>query len=105
MGEVEVADPKTLRDTVDGLRDRLKPGVIVLAGADADKLAVVCAVTGEPSTGLHAGKLLGALLDGIGGKGGGRPDFGQGGGPRPADLPAVLSAWREKVRTMLTSQA
>jgi alanyl-tRNA synthetase len=105
VGEVAIADPKTLRETVDGLRDRLKPGVIVLAGAEADRLAAVCAVTGEPTPGLHAGKLLGSLLDGIGGKGGGRPDLGQGGGPRPADLPAVLSIWREKVRTMLTSQA
>jgi alanyl-tRNA synthetase len=105
VGDVGVADPKTLRDTVDGLRERLKPGVIVLAGAEADKLAVVCAVTGDPTPGLHAGKLLGSLLDTIGGKGGGRPDLGQGGGPRPADLPAVLSAWREKVRGLLTAQA
>jgi alanyl-tRNA synthetase len=74
--------------------------VIVLAGAEGDKLAVVCAVTGEPD-GLHAGKLLGSLLDGIGGKGGGRPDLGQGGGPRPSDLPAVLAGWREKVRSLL----
>jgi alanyl-tRNA synthetase len=105
VGDVGVADPKTLRETVDGLRERLKPGVILLAGAEADKIAVVCAVAGEPSPALHAGKLLGSLLDGIGGKGGGRPDLGQGGGPKPADLPAVLSAWREKIRTILTSQA
>ena len=105
VGDVGVADPKTLRETVDGLRERLKPAVILLAGAEADKIAVVCAVAGEPSPGLHAGKLLGSLLDGIGGKGGGRPDLGQGGGPRPADLPAVLSAWREKIRNILTSQA
>jgi alanyl-tRNA synthetase len=100
VGDVGVGDPKALRDTIDGLRDKLKPGVILLAGAEGDKLAVVCAVTGEPD-GLHAGKLLGSLLDGIGGKGGGRPDLGQGGGPRPADLPAVLAGWREKVRSLL----
>jgi alanyl-tRNA synthetase len=105
VGDVGVADPKTLRETIDGLRERLKPGVIVLAGAEAERLTVVCAVTGDPSPGLHAGKLLGALLDGIGGKGGGRPDLGQGGGPRPPDLPAVLSGWREKIRSTLTSQA
>ncbi len=104
VGDVGVGDPKALRDTIDGLRERLKPGVIVLAGAEGDKLAVVCAVTGEPD-GLHAGKLLGSLLDGIGGKGGGRPDLGQGGGPRPPDLPAVLTAWREKVRSLLNSGA
>ena len=105
VGDVGVGDPKTLRETVDGLRERLKPGVILLAGAEGDKLAVVCAVTGEAGPGLHAGKLLGSLLDSIGGKGGGRPDLGQGGGPRPQDVPAVLAAWREKVRGLLTAQA
>ena len=79
--------------------------MVLLAGAEGDKLAVVCAVTGEAGPGLHAGKLLGSLLDSIGGKGGARPDLGQGGGPRPPAVPAVLAAWRKKIRGLLTAQA
>jgi alanyl-tRNA synthetase len=111
VSDVGVGDPKTLRETIDGLKNRLQPAVIVLAGAEGDKLAVVCAVTGaQGETGkgdkagtLHAGKIVGALTESIGGKGGGRPDLGQGGGPTPADLPALMSSWKEKVRALMQS--
>jgi alanyl-tRNA synthetase len=102
VSDVGVGDPKTLRDTVDRLRDKLTPAVIVLAGAEGDKLAVVCAVTGDgKGSVLHAGRIVGTLTESIGGKGGGRPDLGQGGGPRPADVPAVLAQWRQKVRDLM----
>ncbi|HEY0710282.1 MAG TPA: alanine--tRNA ligase [Polyangia bacterium] len=96
VADVGVGDPKTLRETIDRLRDKLTPGVIVLAGAEGDKVAMVCAVTGE-AKGLHAGKIVGALAETIAGKGGGRPDLGQGGGARPADFAAVLASWKERV--------
>jgi alanyl-tRNA synthetase len=101
VADVEVGDPKTLRETVDRLRDKLAPGVVVLAGSEGDKLAIVCAATKEIAGQVHAGKLVGELSQSIGGKGGGRPDLGQGGGARPADLPGTLNAWREKVRDLL----
>jgi alanyl-tRNA synthetase len=101
VSDVGVGDAKTLRDTVDSLRDKLNPGVIVLAGAEGDKVAMVCAVTKDAGKALHAGKIVGELAETIGGKGGGRPDMGQGGGPKPADFTAVLSAWREKLRGLL----
>ncbi|HEY0715017.1 MAG TPA: DHHA1 domain-containing protein, partial [Polyangia bacterium] len=96
VADVGVGDPKTLRETIDRLRDKLTPGVIVLAGVEGDKVSVVCAVTGEGKS-LHAGKIVGALAETIGGKGGGRPDLGQGGGARPADFAAVLTSWKERV--------
>jgi alanyl-tRNA synthetase len=101
VSDVGVGDPKTLRETADGLKNKLSPAVIVLAGAEGDKLAVVCAVTGAPGGALHAGKILGSLVESIGGKGGGRPDLGQGGGPTPADLPAVIASWKQKVRALV----
>jgi alanyl-tRNA synthetase len=105
VSDVGVGDPKTLRETVDRLKEKLKPAVIVLAGAEGDKVSVICAVTGsqgdDPKGSLHAGKIVGALTSAIGGKGGGRPDMGQGGGPLPADLPGVLAGWREQVRSLM----
>jgi alanyl-tRNA synthetase len=96
VADVGVGDPKTLRETVDRLRDKLTPGVIVLCGVEGDKVAIVCAVTG-PAGGLHAGKIVGALAETIAGKGGGRPDLAQGGGVRPADFAAVLASWKDRV--------
>jgi alanyl-tRNA synthetase len=100
VADVGVGDPKTLRETIDRLKTKLTPGVIVLCGVEGDKVAVVCAVTGE-AAGLHAGKIVGALCETIGGKGGGRPDLGQGGGTKPADFAAVLAGWKERVATMV----
>ncbi len=100
VADVGVGDPKTLRETIDRLRDKLTPGVIVLAGVEGDKVAVVCAVTGE-GKGLHAGKIVGALTETLSGKGGGRPDLGQGGGTLPADWQATLAAWKDRVATLV----
>jgi alanyl-tRNA synthetase len=101
VADVGVGDPKTLRETLDKLKEKLNPGVLVLAGAEGDKVAIVCAVTKDATDKFHAGKLVGELSQSIGGKGGGRPELGQGGGARPVDLPATISGWKEKVRNLL----
>jgi alanyl-tRNA synthetase len=101
VADVEVSDPKTLREAADSLRERLNPGVAVLAGADGDKVSLVCIVTRDAVPRLHAGNILGELVKDIGGKGGGRPDMAQGGGPRPQDLPSVLESWRAKLHRMV----
>ena len=75
--------------------------MIVLAGVEGDKIALVAMVTADPGGALHAGKILGSLVESIGGKGGGRPDMAQGGGPTPADLPAVIASWKQKVRALV----
>jgi alanyl-tRNA synthetase len=101
VADVGVGDPKILRETIDRLRDKLAPAVVVLAGAEGDKLSVICAVTKDAGAELHAGKIVGELSQSIGGKGGGRPDLGQGGGAKPADVAAVLAGWREKLTGLL----
>ncbi len=101
VASVAVADPKTLRDTVDKLRDRLNPGVIVLAGAEGDKVQIVVAVTKDAIGRFHAGKIVGDLSQTLGGKGGGRPDMAQGGGPKPESLDNAVAGWKEKLREIL----
>ena len=100
VADVGVGDPKTLRETIDRLRDKLTPGVIVLCGVEGDKVAIVCAVTGE-ARGLHAGKIVGGLAETIAGKGGGRPDLGQGGGVRPEKWAEVLAGWKDRVAALV----
>jgi alanyl-tRNA synthetase len=85
-------DAKSLRTAADTLRDRLGSGVVVL-GSDADgKATLLVAVTKDLQARVHAGKLVGALAAHVDGRGGGRPDLAQAGGPKLAGLQDALSA-------------
>jgi alanyl-tRNA synthetase len=86
---LEGFDAKALRDAVDRLKQQLGDAVIVLAGTDAGKAALVAGVSGGAAGKVKAGELLGHVACQINGKGGGRPDMAQGGGD---DGPALLAA-------------
>jgi alanyl-tRNA synthetase len=87
----EIADPKALREVGDQLRDRLGSGVVVLAGADGDKVALLAMVSKDLTKRVHAGKLLAAAAEEVGGRGGGRPDMAQGGGKDPSKIGDALA--------------
>ncbi len=89
--EVDAADPKGLRDFADKLKDRLQSGVIVLGSSKGDKAMLITVVTKDLTDRLHAGKIVGQLAAKLGGKGGGRADMAQAGGPEKEKLSAVLS--------------
>ncbi len=89
--EVDVSDPKGLRDFADKLKDRLKSGVIVLGSGKGDKAMLIAVVTKDLTGRLHAGKIVGALAALVGGKGGGRADMAQAGGPEKEKLPTALA--------------
>jgi len=97
----DVADPKALRDVADQLRDKMKSGVVVLAGVEGDKIALVAMVTADLTAKLNAGKLVGAVSKDVGGKGGGRADMAQGGGAQPDKLDAALARVFDLVRESL----
>ncbi len=86
------ADVKTLRETVDKLKDKLKHAAIVLAAVDGGKVSLIAGVTPEASKKVKAGELVNFVAQQVGGKGGGRPDMAQAGGTEPAALPAALAA-------------
>jgi alanyl-tRNA synthetase len=100
-----VGDAKILRETADKLKARMDPGVLVLVGTVEGKIAMVCAVTPGAQDKLNAGKVVGLLLQDLGGKGGGRPDMAQGGAALPADaaLGDILQRWTDKLRTLIES--
>ncbi|AIO66485.1 alanine--tRNA ligase [Burkholderia oklahomensis] len=85
------ADAKTLRETVDKLKDKLKNAAIVLAAVDGGKVSLIAGVTPEASKKVKAGELVNFVAQQVGGKGGGRPDMAQAGGTEPANLPAALA--------------
>jgi alanyl-tRNA synthetase len=93
---LEGLDGKALREAMDRIKDRLPDAVIVLASAEAGKASLVAGVKGAPLGKVRAGDLLSHVATRIGGKGGGRPDMAQGGGPDGPELVAALAgvpAW------------
>ncbi len=89
---VEGLDRNQMRNLMDSLRSKLGSGVIVL-GADAgdDKVSLVAAVTKDLHPKLHAGKIVKAVAEKVGGSGGGRPDMAEAGGKDPAALDGALA--------------
>jgi alanyl-tRNA synthetase len=86
---LEGFDAKALREAIDRLKQQLGDAVIVLAGTQDGKAALVAGVNGSAMGKVKAGELLAHIASQIGGKGGGRPDLAQGGGE---DGPALASA-------------
>jgi len=93
------ADAKTLRETMDRLKDKLGSAVIVLGSTDGDKVALVAGVTKDLTDRFHAGKLIGQVAAKVGGKGGGRPDMAQAGGQNPAELSNALALVADYVKS------
>jgi alanyl-tRNA synthetase len=96
-----VGDPATLRETADTLCQRLGSGVVCVGGEHKGKAAVVVAVTGDLTGRLDARRLIEKVAAGIGGRGGGRADFAQAGGPDPAGLDEAVGAIRGAVEQAL----
>ncbi|WP_431520736.1 DHHA1 domain-containing protein [Chromatium okenii] len=89
--ELAGAEPKTLRDTLDQVKDKLGSAVVVLATVADGKVSLVAGVTKDLTNRFKAGELIGVVAAQVGGKGGGRPDMAQAGGTDPAGLPAALA--------------
>ena len=98
---LEGFDAKALRDAIDRLKQQLGDAVIVLAGAQDGKAALVAGVNGSAMGKVKAGELLSHIAGQIGGKGGGRPDLAQGGGEDGPALATALSAVVEWVSPRL----
>jgi alanyl-tRNA synthetase len=76
----------------DWFRDRLGSGVIVLGAILSGKPSFVAAVTPDlVERGLHAGILVKAVAQEVGGSGGGRPTMAQAGGRDTSHLIEALS--------------
>ncbi len=86
------ADAKTLRDTMDKLKDKLKTAAIVLAAADGDKVQIAAGVTADSTGRVKAGELVNFVASQVGGKGGGKADMAMAGGTNAAALPAALAS-------------
>jgi alanyl-tRNA synthetase len=89
---LEGADAKTLRDTMDKLKDKIKTAVIVLTAVDGDKVQIAAGVTADTVGKVKAGELASFVAGQVGGKGGGKSDMAMAGGNNPGALPAALAS-------------
>lgn len=97
--KLDGADPKTLRETVDNLKNKLGESIVVLATVVDDKVSLVAGVTKATSKIIKAGEVVNMVAQQVGGKGGGRPDMAQAGGTEPQNLENALASvkvWVEK---------
>ena len=86
------ADAKTLRDTMDKLKDKLKTAVIVLAAVDGSKVQIAAGVTSDATSKVKAGDLVNFVAQQVGGKGGGKADMAMAGGTDAANLDSALKS-------------
>lgn len=89
---LEGADVKTLRDTLDQLKNKLGTSAIVLAAVNGTKISLVAGVSKDAIDKVKAGDLVNSVASQVGGKGGGRPDMAQAGGDNPENLAAALKS-------------
>jgi alanyl-tRNA synthetase len=89
-GRIDGLDADGLRSVADTLRDRLGSGVVCVGSVVDGKVSLVAAVTTDLVKRFQAGRLLQEVARAVGGRGGGRPDLAQGGGPDPTRLDDAL---------------
>ncbi len=95
------ADAKTLRESMDKLKDKLKSAVIVLAVVDGAKVQLAAGVTADVMGRVKAGELVNHVASQVGGKGGGKSDMAMAGGTDAAALPQALASVRAWVEAKL----
>ncbi|HET7062073.1 MAG TPA: DHHA1 domain-containing protein, partial [Nitrosospira sp.] len=86
------ADSKTLRETLDKLKNKLQPCVVVLSSVEGNSVKLIAGVSSDLTAKVKAGELVNFVARQVGGKGGGRPDMAQAGGTLPDELPTALES-------------
>ncbi|WP_191601289.1 alanine--tRNA ligase [Marinomonas algicola] len=96
ISQVEVSDPKDLRDMLDQLKSKLESAIILLASVNDGKVSLIAGVTKDLTSKVKAGDLIKMVAPIVDGRGGGRPDMAQAGGNNPDKLSEALEvavAW------------
>ncbi len=100
--KLDGADAKTLRETMDKLKDKLKSAAIVLGAVEDGKVTLIAGVTADLTAKVKAGELVSFVARQVGGKGGGRADMAQAGGTDPTKLSAALDSVADWVKQRIT---
>jgi len=85
-------DGKSIRTLMDDIKSKLPDSVIVLIGDKDEQLALAASVAKSVTAQVKAGDIIRHLASELGGKGGGKPDYAQGGAPKSSNSTAVIDA-------------
>jgi alanyl-tRNA synthetase len=97
---VHEANAEALRHLSSAIRQRLRSGVIALAGVDDGTVSLLVSASDDMvKAGVHAGNLVKLAAPIVGGRGGGQPAQAQGGGKNPEGADRAVRAIREAVLT------
>jgi len=99
--QLDMADAKALRETLDQLKNKLKTAVIVLASVQDGKVQLAAGVTSDLISKVKAGELVNHVAQQVGGKGGGKPDMAMAGGTDPKGLTGALQSVNSWVQERL----
>lgn len=102
VAELPLDSSKTLREIGDRVREKMGSGIAVLGGVLNDKAALLTLVSKDLTGRIKAGDIVSAVAQVVGGRGGGRPDMAQAGGPMVDKLPEAIQSVPEIVRNLLT---
>lgn len=101
---VPTVDVPTLQKLADSIADKLKSGVVVLAGVSDGKVLFIGKVTSDlVPKGFSAGNILREVAKVAGGGGGGKPEFAQAGGKDASKVGDALEKAQELIRAQATS--
>jgi alanyl-tRNA synthetase len=94
VSEVPNGDSKLLGAVVDALKTKFN-GPIVLAGTADGRVALIAAVPKKLTSKFQANDIIQKIASIVGGKGGGRPESAQGGGPDVGKIEEALAEARK----------
>ncbi|WP_440464951.1 alanine--tRNA ligase [Psychrobacter sp. ASPA161_6] len=95
-------DGKSIRTLMDDIKSKLPDSVIVLIGDKDDQLALAASVAKSVTAKVKAGDIIRHLAGELGGKGGGKPDYAQGGAPKSGNSAAVINALPAWIESQLS---
>jgi len=98
--KVSADTPAALRDLADKFRDKIKSGIVVLGSVSGGKVLLIAGVTKDLTKRFHAGNIVKAAAEVVGGSGGGRPDMAQAGGTKPEKLDEAIRKACEIIGTV-----
>ena len=101
VNHLDGADPKSLPDAFDRLKNKLGSSIVVLSAVNEGKVSLIAGVTKDLTERFNAGDLVNHVASQVGGKGGGRPDMARAGGSDAAALPEALASVENYVRNLL----
>ncbi len=101
LGAVVEGGPERAKRLVDTLAERLEKCAVILGTESNGRAVLIAKVVDAP---ISAGDLVRVAAEAVGGRGGGRPNFAQGGGPHAEKLPDAIAKALDEARASLAKK-